>query len=230
MHPPWPLPEALDDPAKTCEFQLGVQQAPDCPEFQGLRVLPNFLNEAEERDLLLRIEQHPLVSAQSGKRKLHFGAKVNFKKKKLNPEAFGGFPDFVTALQRRVRSIEDGERLGVKDFLCTDAFVLRYNPEKQSNLDFHTDDGFAYGEPIIDLSLESDSALTFYSEPLDRCVKVPLPRRSLAIVQGPARWTWQHAVLAEDVVSQRTSVTLRTLSETLKGTESGQKLLRSIGA
>ncbi len=230
MHPPWPLPEALFDPAKTSEFLLREQRAPRCPQFQGLCVLPEFLNEREGRALLDQIERQPLTSAQSGKRKLHFGAKVNFKKRKLNPRAFRGFPSFVTELQARVRALQDGESLGVRDFLCADAFVLQYFPKDQSNLDFHTDDEFAYGAPILDVSLESDCVLTFYHPKLDRCVRAPLPRGSLAILQGPARWSWQHAVLAADVVARRTSVTLRTLSEALRDTEPGQILLRSIGA
>ncbi len=38
--------------------------------------------------------------------------------------------------------------------------MLRYHREDRLNLDLHVDDLLAYGETILDLSLESDSALT----------------------------------------------------------------------
>ena len=56
-------------------------------------------------------------------------------------------------------------------------------------------------------------------------VRVPLPARSVAVLHGDARWHWQHAVLARDVVGRRTSVTLRTLSPALRDTEIGREVL-----
>ena len=129
-------------------------------------------------------------------------------------------------------------RDAVDAFETTDVFVLRYRPEKRSNLDFHLDDTFAYGELILDLSLESDATLTFYrgrpnsevKEPITRnapeaCVRVPLPARSLALLFGAASYDWEHAILAEDVRAKRTSITLRTLSPALKQSKGGREVL-----
>ena len=109
--------------------------------------------------------------------------------------------------------------------------MLRYDARDASNLDLHRDDDFAYGEIILDLSLESDSILTFVG-PGDQdgrlggaeVVRVPLPARSLAILHGPARYEWEHGVLAYDIDDRRTSVTLRTLSEALFDTEAGTRI------
>lgn len=112
-------------------------------------------------------------------------------------------------------------------FRTTDVFVLRYREQDRSNLDFHVDDTFAYGEAILALSLQSDSRMTFLRErfgdaPGWDCVRVGLPARSLSILYGAARFEWQHAMLAYDIRGRRTSVTLRTLSAELRGTVVGR--------
>ena len=105
-----------------------------------------------------------------------------------------------------------------------------------SNLDFHLDDVFAYGEPILDLSLRSDTTLTLYrgrpegevDDPVDvvpACVRVPLPARSLALLFGPARHAWEHALLAADLPEPRTSVTFRTVSPALAALPEGRDIL-----
>jgi alkylated DNA repair dioxygenase AlkB len=174
---------------------------------------------------------------------------VNFNKRKINPSAFRGLPDYAHWIDSRCRErVEEAARVGDSDldslraalerFEPTDAFVLRYREADASNLDFHRDDDFAYGEVILDLSLETDSVLTFLEAP-DRsgvpdrrgpstgptCVRVPLPARSLAVMHGPARFEWEHGVLARDIEGRRTSVTLRTLGDTLSGSAAGRRIL-----
>ena len=228
-------------------FDLATQSAPTCPEFRGLIVVENFLSETEAHSLLATIDQAPFASSQSGKDKQHYGAKVNFNKRRMSVAGFPGLPDYAHDLVVRMR-----ERLGtpirgsenknaesaLEAFLPTDVFVLRYAPELASNLDLHLDDTFAYGEMILDVSLESDSILTFFrgrpGSEVDRheatefdpsCVRVPLPAGSLAILFGPARYAWEHGILACDISARRTSITIRTMGDSLKETESGKRLL-----
>ena len=40
-----------------------------------------------------------------------------------------------------------------------------------------------------------------------------LPRRSLVIVQGVARYEWKHAVFREDVAGRRIAITFRELPD-----------------
>ncbi|MGY8737953.1 MAG: hypothetical protein ACKVIW_10600, partial [bacterium] len=64
-------------------FDLATQSAPTCPEFRGLIVVENFLSETEAHSLLATIDQAPFASSQSGKDKQHYGAKVNFNKRRM---------------------------------------------------------------------------------------------------------------------------------------------------
>lgn len=236
-------------------FDLASQTVPGLPGFRDVCVLPELLSPGEAAGLLEEIERAPWRGAQSGKQKQHYGPRVNFNRRRMNAARFGGLPAYARRLEASVRRrVAEGEdlsadarrRLGaaLEGFETTDAFVLRYEPARASNLDFHVDDVFAYGDTILDVSLESDAVLTFlYGRPGGEAarparrdtgdeapaplttVRVPLPARSVAIVFGGARHHWEHAVLAGDVRGQRTSVTLRTLSTTLRATPEGRSVL-----
>jgi alkylated DNA repair protein alkB family protein 4 len=211
-----------------------------------LRLFPAFLSKSEARALLAEIERAPFRSAQSGKLKQHYGAKVNFNKRKVNASAFTGLPGYVGWIEHRLRqrieslaitpAIRSDPRLiqALERYRTMDAFVLRYHEHDQSNLDLHVDDTFAYGEAILDLSLESDSVMTFVRERRGGgdarswdCVRVALPARSLAVLYGPARFEWEHGVLAYDIRGRRTSITLRTLSEAFGRTDEGCQVARA---
>lgn len=234
-------------------FDADCQSVPSLPDFRGLRIYPDFLSEPEARDLLGEIERTPFQVSQSGKHKQHYGAKVNFNKQRVNAKSFRGIPAYARDLEDRLRARVRGdrglsgqERAALEDALrryrTTDVFVLRYWPIESSNLDFHLDDLFSYGELILDVSLESDSVLTFLRgrpngeveqdpsvDPALACVRVPLPARSVAVLYGPARLHWEHAILDYDVVARRTSITLRTLSEGLRDTKEGREVLSRAG-
>lgn len=253
MDPPLELPALLaerpDDTSRDVHaFDVDTSRAPSCPAFRGLVVVRNFLTPSEAADLLARIDDTPFARAQSGKLKQHFGARVNFNKRRLNASAFEGLPDYLPALDRRIRSVfgkptnparawTPEVRRALDDYATTDVFVLRYRAADSSNLDLHIDDTFAYGEAIFDLSLESDSVLTFVRSTRDAsgsvshaCVRAPLPARSVAMLFGPARHAWEHGIMHYDIVGRRTSLTLRTLSPALRGTPEGRRVLRIVGA
>ena len=233
-------------------FDLARGRVPTCPEFQGLVIIEDFLSHADAASLLGTLDEKPFVASQSGKDKQHYGAKVNFNKRRMNIAAFAGLPDYAHDLVMRMRekldtppfqSARRAAQSSLEAFHPTDVFVLRYTPELTSNLDLHVDDTFAYGEMILDISLESDSVLTFYrgrpgSEVEDQhastlppsCIRAPLPARSLAILFGPARYAWEHGVLACDIQNRRTSITIRTMGQALSETEEGQRLLELCSA
>jgi len=233
-------------PSAIADFMCEFQCAPECPSFSGVRVIENFLTREEAASILEDIEKAPFTKAQSGKLKQHYGPKVNFNKKKMNASRFQGLPAYAWRIEDRFRQLADVEFEGhaateqleferaLEAFETTDLFVLRYAEQDASNLDFHLDDTFAYGELILDLSLESDSVLTFLdrnhgqtedNSKSPKCVRIPLPARSIVAVFGKARFEWEHAVLAYDVEGQRTSVTSRTLHPDLHDSPDGRRVL-----
>jgi alkylated DNA repair protein alkB family protein 4 len=220
-------------------FDVEAQCVPDLPSFSGVWLLRDFVSEAEAETLLAEIEAAPFAPAQSGKQKQHFGAKANFRKRRLNVSHFEGLPGYGRWLEARLRTrlAEAGEQpAGLAEalvrYVTTDVFVLRYLERQCSNLDVHIDDTWAYGEVILDLSLESDGWMTFLDrDPQDgvpggfTCVRVPMPERSLAVLFGPARFGWHHGIAAADIHGRRTSITLRTLGEGLRNGPEGRAVL-----
>lgn len=225
-------------------FDLDLQSAPSCPEFRGVHVFRNFMSAEESEQLLREVVKASFIPAQSGKSKQHYGPRVNFNKQKINTTQFRGLPNYAQRIESRLHKLAKKSlpgcpsdclalRTALEAFETTDAFVLQYLDRDASNLDFHLDDTFAYGEAILDLSLESDSVLTFLERQESdcqtderKCVRVPLPARSLAVVYGRARFCWEHAILAYDISGRRTSITLRTLNETLRHRDVGRRILQ----
>ncbi|MHA7836681.1 MAG: alpha-ketoglutarate-dependent dioxygenase AlkB [bacterium] len=262
MDAPTPLPEFLREPPERSRraedpgvrihaFDPVTRSCPTCPDFEGLHLLEDLLSEEEADRLLAVIDREPFQPAQSGKEKQHFGARVNFNKRKVNANAFEGLPGYAAWLETRTRERwaresrepDEARRRGahrpglvraLSAFRTTDVFVLRYRSAERSNLDFHVDDRFAYGEAILALSLESDGVMTFLrpgasDRPGWDCVRVALPTRSMSILYGPARYEWEHAILSHDVQGRRTSISLRTLSEPLRRTAVGRVILERAG-
>ncbi|XP_054857375.1 alpha-ketoglutarate-dependent dioxygenase alkB homolog 4 [Eublepharis macularius] len=73
------------------------------------------------------------------------------------------------------------------------------------------------------------SSSTKLVPPKDITVAVHLPRRSLVVLYGPARYVWKHAIYRNRITSRRICVTFRELSEEFshggEQAEVGRKLL-----
>ena len=249
MRSPLPLPPLIasgdfsPDGHGVHAFDPVTNRVPTLPGFEGIRLLPEFLTGDEAETLVARLRGAPFVPSQSGREKCHYGPRANFNRRRVNTDRFEGLPGYAFEIEARLReraaaafAPADPVHEALATFVATDAFVLRYDPARSSNLDFHLDDEFAYGELILDLSLESDATLTFYrgrpegevDDPpggTPACVRVPIPERSLTLVFGDARHAWEHALLAPDVSGPRTSITLRTISPILAGRPEGREIL-----
>ena len=140
-----------------------------------------------------------------------FGPQVNFKKRKLKLNNFTGLPQFSKALVERMwRTVPL-----LSDFQPVELCNLEYTPDRGSSIDPHFDDFWVWGERLVTVNLLSDSLLTFSvnGDTSNIEVSVPMPRRSLIIVRGPARYEWKHAIKRQDILSRRIAVTLRELAQ-----------------
>lgn len=236
MHEPIPIPPFVrdDEDKRVFRFDLDRQVADGCPDFAGVRVVRDLIAPEVEARILAEIEGEAWRPAQSGKHKLHYGARFNFKKRRARLDDFDGLPAYARevegALRARLAEDPDAElQRALSAYRSVDLFVLRYWPERKSNLHFHVDDTHAYGEGIVNLSLESEGVLTFLEAGVGvdraRCVRVPMPVRSAVFLFEPARTAWEHAILADDLMQRRTSLTLRCLGEAWHGTPEGREIL-----
>lgn len=101
----------------------------------------------------------------------------------------------------------------MNDFHPVELCNLEYCPERGSSIDPHIDDIWVWGERLVTVNLLSNTALTLTHSDITSEVQIPMPRRSLVILEGEARHRWMHGIKREHVTSRRIAITLRELSE-----------------
>jgi len=137
-----------------------------------------------------------------------FGPKVNFKKSKVQVGSFAGLPSYSRLLIDRFASYSC-----LLGFVPVELCNLEYLPDRGSAIDPHHDDWWLWGERLVTLNLLSDTVLSFTDDGQPSLsVLVGLPRRSLVVVSGPARYRWKHAIQRRHVTSRRLAMTFRELS------------------
>ena len=143
-----------------------------------------------------------------------YGPKVNFRKKKLRLDCFTGLPDYSKNLVDRFKQHKQ-----LADFIPVELCNLEYVSDRGSAIDPHFDDFWLWGERLITVNMLSDTYLTMSHDSTPNVlVHVPMPRRSLIVVYGPARYEWKHAVLRQNINSRRLATTFRELTpEFMKG-------------
>jgi len=141
-----------------------------------------------------------------------YGPKVNFKRKKLKVADFTGLPEYSKDIYEKMRKIDI-----LSDFKPVELCNLEYSSERGSSIEPHFDDFWLWGERLVTLNLLSDSVLCFTNENHPGIeVHVPIFRRSLLIVYGPARHLWKHAIHRSDILNKRLAITFRELSDEFK--------------
>ncbi|XP_055683957.1 alpha-ketoglutarate-dependent dioxygenase alkB homolog 4 [Lutzomyia longipalpis] len=222
-------------------------------DFPGILVLPDFITDSEEEELMCGIDGMPWDTSQSGRRKQNFGPKTNFKKMKLQPGQFRGFPGFSRFVQEKFNTVSL-----LKDYQTIEQCSLEYDPLRGASIDPHIDDCWIWGERVVTVNCLTDSVLTLapyhgdkqrYNlclvdsyrehliEPLEeakKCpeedilVRIPMPRRSLIVLYGPPRYQWEHSVLREDIKERRVCIAYREFTpKYLNGSnEAAQEVLQ----
>ena len=187
----------------------------------GLRFVPGFLSRAEADELLDLVATLTLVEARykdyTAKRRVaSFGGQFDYTAMQLKNGP--AIPDMFAPLIDQIAGW-----LGVAPSLFTHMLVAEYRPG--TPLGWHRD--VPDFESIVGVSLLGTATMKFRPYPhivgqRSQVLQLELPPRSLYVIEGDARWHWQHSVAATH--EQRFSVTLRTRrgSAPLLGAESSE--------
>lgn len=175
---------------------------------EGFTYIPDFLNPEEEQNLIkevLKVDLHSFTfQGFEAKRKvMSFGLDYHFDSRSVSQGV--PIPPF---LQPLIEKVADYCLIKKEDF--EEVLVTEY-PEG-SVINWHRD--APPFELIAGISLLSDCK--FKLRPHDKekqtrnsIITIPVKRRSLYIIQGPARNEWQHSIAP--VKEKRYSITLRTM-------------------
>ena len=182
--------------------------APPSPALpQGMVYETEFLTPGEEQALVALIERMALAEMRyknytARRRVASFGGKYDFSANRL--EAAAPVPAELEPLRRKVAAW-----LGVEPAAFTQVLVAEYRAG--TPLGWHRD--VPDFEDVIGVSLLHEAVLRFRPYPPREpkkagVIKLTVAPRSVYLLRGPARWSWQHSVAPTR--SLRYSITFRT--------------------
>lgn len=173
----------------------------------GLDYRPDIIGEAEERELLDRLQAMDLspfkFQGWLGKRKTHsFGWRYDFDDASFT--AADPFPDWLAPLRAKAAAFA-----GVQPGDFVHALVARYDPG--AGIGWHRDRPVF--EKVVGVSLGAPTIIRFRqrTETGFRRMPVPVDPRSAYLLSGEARYEWEHSIAPAQEL--RFSITLRTLSD-----------------
>ena len=183
----------------------------------GLHFEPDFLSRADEAALLAAIEAMPLHEARyktftARRRIASFGTQYDFDANELQrsqplPESLKPLSDLARVLLARAGGCDERR--------FTNALVAEYAPG--TPLGWHRD--VPDFETIVGFSLLGSARMRLRPYPPTDSRRhavqtLELPPRSAYVLQGEARWGWQHSIAATDEL--RYSITFRTPADRLR--------------
>jgi alkylated DNA repair dioxygenase AlkB len=175
------------------------------PPVEGLRFEEEFITHQEELSLLDRVRSlefrdMKMRGVVAKRRVIHYGVKYSFETFRATPGP--AIPDFLLPLRAQAASFA-----AVEPSELAEALITEY--PAGAAIGWHKD---AYPfEIVIGISLLSASRFRFRRGRVRawETAELPLPRRSIYVLTGPARTEWEHSI--PPVKELRYSVTFRTL-------------------
>nr|ALS04143.1 alkylated DNA repair protein alkB-like protein [Acartia pacifica] len=124
--------------------------------FHGIKLIPDFITETEETQLIKDLDTLPWDKSQSGRRKQNFGPRANFKKRKAKLGSFAGFPACTRFVQDRMEQVPL-----LAGYRTVEQCSIEYTPETGACIEPHIDDCWIWGERIVQLNMVSETYLSF---------------------------------------------------------------------
>eukprot|EP00873_Tetraselmis_striata_P033272 jgi/Tetstr1/453536/TSEL_040504.t1 len=151
----------------------------------GLRLLPDFVSAEEEEAMLSGVDSR-VWDKLARRRVLHFGYAFEYVTRNVDLERpLGAMPIFLQAVTSRLEQDEDLMPGGL------DQVTVNEYPAGVG-LSAHIDTHSAFAGPILSLSLAGDTVMEFRRDGERRALL--LPRRSLLVMAGEARYAWAHYI------------------------------------
>ena len=174
-------------------MQLNLFNNSEKPETQifGLQLLTHYIPEEIEYNLITEIDSHLWLNDLS-RRVQHYGYKYDYKAKAVSDlirlEIIPNWLDIIsTKLKLENHFKEEPNQIIINEYI------------PGQGISNHIDCEPCFGNVIASLSLASDIVMNFTNVndsafQIGHIVPILLPRRSLLIITGNARYNWQHGI------------------------------------
>jgi alkylated DNA repair dioxygenase AlkB len=185
--------------------------APALPEGlpEGFIYEPDFLTQAEEQALIAQVEalgwqQVEMHGVTARRRVVHYGLNYGYDRRSLEPGE--PMPEWLQPLIEKAAT-----RFDLEPTAIAEALITEYS--SGAGIGWHRDaPGF---DRVIGISLRSSARFRLRPYPAPQVpprqkpVEVLVEPRSVYLLDGIARWRWQHGIPGTKEL--RYSITLRTL-------------------
>ena len=157
----------------------------DIAEVPGLRYVRDFLDEADEKSIISEIDRGDWIK-DLRRRVQHYGWRYDYKTRRVDPAMrLGALPAWADALARRLFDASLVPNL--PDQVIVNEYV------KDQGIGKHVDSG-SFANGIAMISLLESWEMIFCEKRGKRKVNCMLERRSVAVIEGKARYDWTHEI------------------------------------
>jgi DNA oxidative demethylase len=174
------------------------------PRIDGLEYREDFITRTEEMELLERLERMDLAPFRfqgwTGNRKTQsYGWRYDFDDASFLPGE--PIPDWLACLRDRAAALASD--------VIAHVLIAKYEPG--AGIGWHKDRSVF--DRVVGVSLKSPAVLRFRqrTETGFRRFNLPVEPRSAYLLQGKARYEWEHRIVPGDEL--RFSITFRTMSD-----------------
>jgi len=181
------------------------------PAIEGLRYLPDYLDQATHDSLLSLVDLHPWLWTVDHRCQV-YGYRYHHPTRSVLP--VGELPGWASQMLIRLR------RDGLVPAVPNQMVVNDYEPG--SGFFAHVDQP-AFGDSVASVSLGSSCVIEFSKLDEGRSEDILLEPRSVLVLSGEARWNWRHGIPAraadiwqqgEQPRTRRVSLTFRIVPTT----------------
>ncbi len=173
-----PAPPISESHVKSDEETQGIP---------GLKLVRNFLTEAEEREIIAKIDTNDW-SNELERRVQHYGWRYDYKSRQVDPSMhIGPLPDWANRVAQRL--VDEGY-LGI----LPDQVIVNEYRENQG-IAPHIDSESSFADGVAMISMWETWEMVFKKRRGGDKVTRKLERRSATILTGEARYGWTHAIL-----------------------------------
>lgn len=184
---------------------------PSKVQIDGFFIMRDGVTEEEEKLLVENFDKNMVwKQSQSGRCKIEYGPKRNFKKKKVKLPDTPGMPKALEHLFTHISQF--AAKNTRRDFQIAEVSILDYLEDRLSSFDPHVDDTWLWGGRVVGVNLLSSVVFSLVnSEGVG--VNAVLPRRCFFMMSGKSRYEWMHGIHPCHIRGRRVSITFRELSD-----------------
>lgn len=178
----------------------------------GLRYIPEFISEEEEKTLLDAIDDSDWSNVLK-RRVQHYGYEYSYKQRTVTSDMYiGPVPNYFQTVLNKLLDAN------VFASYPNQVIVNEYNAGQ--GIASHVDNPNIFGDTVVSLSLGAAYPMVFTNPNTGEKIERILESRSLLILQGDARYIWKHGIVSRkaDVIDgnrvtrgRRVSVTMRSI-------------------